>query len=199
MLTFPDLDKLRDRYDELSFQEFRSWCQQIAATWPEQAYWDAPAVSRFLDFTQADDVVELGGWDGALAQAVMRPGMDWLNLEVTEVPQVCTFPDFHLKVLEDWPWTWDDWGDVLIMSHVIEHMSVEHLRSLLRRCESRAVYVDAPLSEESGTNWRGSPTSHILPLSFIEVDALFFEHGFDRIHTEYTPAANVGSTIRWYA
>ena len=59
-------------------------------------------------------------------------------------------------------WEYDHFaGDLLVLSHVIEHLSVGHAERLIAvfpRFE--AVYIDAPLL---GDVWKNSTTAHVLP------------------------------------
>ena len=196
-MNVADLDKYRDQYDDLTFQEHQALYQRVVEEYPEQSFWSAPECARFLEFVQPQRVVEIGGWDGGLAEASYFLDR-WVNLDWADVPQVCRKPGYQYVILQDFVWTWTEWGDAVVMSHVLEHMSEEHLRNLLSVMDARAIYVDAPLSEDHRIEWRGSLTAHVLDLSFREVDEVFREYGYARTFSAPSKANSFPSTVRWY-
>lgn len=190
-------EQYRNAYDRLSFAEHQALYGQVAAEFPEQSYWNAVEVERFLRHYYPECVVEIGGWDGGLANTVPYSGT-WTNLELADVPQVCAKPGYRRVVLTDWLWNRGAWGDAVVMSHVIEHMSEDHIRRLLGSFEGQPVYVDAPLEEDKWTNWKHSTTTHVLGHSFSALDVLFAEHGYQVAYKADSKVNPFPSVIRWY-
>ena len=197
----PELDAYRLAYEYLPFSKHQAMYRRIGEVYPEQAFWNAEDCAAFLARYRPAQVFELGGHDGGLAAAVLPQATSvewWLNLEIVRCEQRCDDPRYAAFVLTDWAWTYPLHCDALILSHVIEHLSEGHVRSLIRACHADAVYVDAPLQEHARSSWRGSVTAHILPHSMQELDALFAEQGFSVSHAASSNQHGFECRTRWY-
>lgn len=172
-------DEWRARYDTLTFHEHQQINAEWAIQYPHQRSFDTDAVASFLGEHQPGSVVELGGWDGALAAEMLYrfPVVEtWVNYDITpNVPQVCADTRYERVVLDDWAWNREARADVLIASHVFEHMRAGQIRLLLDRWDIDSVYVDAPVN---GGVWDGYHGSHILELDQAGLVALVESCGF---------------------
>lgn len=167
-----DWDRWRARYDAMSFREHQEFNRQVSLQYPEQRCFNADAVRDFLHKTKPERVLELGGWDGGLAAEVL-PGFPniskWVNYDITPLAaRVCDDPRYELVVVSDWPWKLPQAGDVLIASHVLEHMLMSEIEHLLSEWDVRAVFMDIPIG--SGTPvWHGYEGTHILEVGSTEL------------------------------
>lgn len=184
-VSISELDTFRERYrrGDLSFEEHVDFYDLIVQVAPEQNYWSLGLVNEFLQWAQPRLVFELGGWDGGLADAVLlwHPGIQaWVNQEIARVPQVCTDPRYSYDQPDTWAWSQPiDGFDAVIASHVLEHLTVEHLSMFLRSLAAvNYAYVDVPLPEKA-TNWMGTTTTHILDLSISEFDGVWEDFGWE--------------------
>lgn len=162
-------DEYRAAYDTLTPAEHSEWYDRIAEEYPEQRYY-SPWLVRPL---ASGRVVEVGGWRGELARDVLFGASveSWTNYEICRwaaMSPVCLDP----KYVSVWDpirfaWEHDEFsGDLLVLSHVLEHLSVRHAEALIGVFPRFGrVYVDAPLL---GDVWRGSTTTHVLPWSWDE-------------------------------
>ena len=197
-----ELDWYRLHYDELSFAEHREMYERIDSLYPEQSFWNAADCIEFVRHFEPKNVVEVGGHDGGLAGAVLAEVpeiVSWTNLELTEATQVCTDPRYRLVLLEDW-WLGQTFGDAVVLSHVVEHLSVAKLRELVVALlpHHPDVYVDAPLPESGGVSWWGTETAHVLPFSMAALDALFVDYGWRQVHAAESVECGFPCRTRWY-
>lgn len=193
-----DLDGYRHGYAEQPFAWHQEFYGQVAAAYPRQNYWDGEAVSGFLEWARPLTVVEMGGWDGALAAAVLpaHPAVGrWDNYELADVPCVCSHLAYRHHLLGDWLWTVPITGDAFVASHVLEHLSEDHLACLLGALNSEFAYVDVPLGEQP-MSWMGSPTAHVLGMSIGEFDGEWERRGWT-IQRRIRREGLVPSHVRW--
>ena len=176
-----DWDAWRRDYDTMSFSEHQAFNQRVAEQHPDQQHWNAAACARFLDDRRPWTVIEIGGWDGTLAAAMLAQAPwvhAWTMYDITDVPQACDDPRYWPVVLTGWPWEKRELrADALILSHVVEHMRVAQFERLLARFTGDAVYVDAPLPDVN-PSWDGYPGTHIIEVGAIEVAEVLAVHGF---------------------
>lgn len=167
-----DFNGWRESYDAMSFEEHQEFNKQIAAEYPNQRCWNDQQVGKFLRHYLPGSVVELGGWDGSLAN-VMLPRfpetVTWVNYDITpDVPQVCGDSRYEQVTLDDWPWKRKAAGDVLLASHVFEHMLSHEIVALLDAWDVAAVFMDAPIPSGS-TSWNNYEGTHILEIGGTEL------------------------------
>lgn len=157
-------DTWRERYDRMTFREHQDFNSELAVLYPVQRSFDPTAAHKFLSTRNPRQVVEIGGWDGALAAQMLELFPDiktWVNYDITpNVPQVCDDRRYHRVVLVDWPWKCSIRGDALIASHVFEHMRMQEVVDTLSRWDVPSVYADVPIT--SPTGWSGYNGTHIL-------------------------------------
>ena len=168
-----DWDQWRREHHNLTFADQQAFYQRVAELYPHQQSFDALVCHEAFDRIADEDldIVELGGWDGALASSMLtRPDISrWTNYDLVEVPQVCRHPAYRLAILEDYLWSGDPIkADVFVACHTIEHLTSEELEKLFDWLRVKYVYLEAPLKLEP-YDWTGYPGSHILEIGWNEV------------------------------
>jgi hypothetical protein len=173
-------DQWRADYDRMSFADHQAFNQHVATLHPEQRSYNVAATRQFLKERQPRTVVEIGGWDGALADLMIDEFYcikRWTNYDITDVPQACDAPAYERVVLDDWPWNRTLEADALIASHVLEHMKLAEVAKLLNVWSVDSVYVDCPIG--GGTDWAGYHGTHILEASVTQLLDTFHARGFE--------------------
>lgn len=178
-MTVLDWNQWRADYDKMSFAEHQAFNAECLKQHPVQQSFDTRAVDAFVQVHKPRTVVELGGWDGALADKILWKNkhiIEWRNIDITpDVPQVCLDDRYSVEVLSDWPWRQQVQADALIASHVFEHMKLAEIEWLLTEWEFDRIYADIPLYTEA-TDWDGYEGSHILEVSMGELVTALHAH-----------------------
>lgn len=189
-LTEPDWDAWRENYPVTTFAEQQEFLQSTVVQFPHQRHFDVD--EAYAAFALIDDprtVIELGGWDGALAWFMLLSNEieSWVNYDIVAVPQVEQLNGrYRTKLLSDYIWKQPITADVFVGTHVIEHLSEDHLRQLLVAIETRWIYFEAPLLSD-GESWEGYGGTHVLELSWPEVEVLVDSHGYEIVRSnKYT-------------
>jgi hypothetical protein len=208
VLRTPALDAWRDSYTsgDLRIEDHRALYERVAAEYPEQNYYALPLVLDFLRWANPATVLEMGGWDGALARDVFdrREGADivmWQNHEVVGVGQVCDDTRYFRVVDTDlFLWEYDALSaDAFVASHVLEHLTADDLMALITQLALSNidfVYADVPLGIK-GQDWRGTTTTHVLPWSISEFDQEWYDAGY-KIVRKARRDGPVPSFVRFY-
>ena len=200
-----DWDEWRSRYSSMTYAEQQAFYSEVWKHHPSQLHFDAGAALAFMRalpvMPRPMRVVEIGGWRGELAEALipyLPASWSWLNLEICReaaAASVCQQPAFRAVSPESWPW--EDLptlagADILVASHVIEHMSVEHLEALVDSlATARWMFLASPLPQSGTPDWAGYNGSHVLPLSLDGVTDLLADRGWD-------PFASAGTDSRTF-
>jgi hypothetical protein len=187
-------DYWREAYHDLPYRAHQLFYNMVAETFPHQDKADREAVESAL--IHASVVVkkplmvwELGGWNGALARDMARRFGDdikiWRNVEICETAirhswDCSTVP----RMLDPYApcipskWIWEYPRDakgyhIAVLSHVIEHLSWEHLHQLLLMLDGIPwIYIQTPDSLGQGphpTGWRGTMSTHKLEVGLSDV------------------------------
>lgn len=177
-----DWDAWRAEHAEMSFHDQQLFYQRVAREHPEQQHFDLAEAAATFDLinTPGATVVELGGWNGALASRLLSkfPISSWTNYDIVGVPQVCDHPRYQLVVLDDYFWKLPARpADAFVATHTIEHLTGEELEMLLDALLVDFIYLESPLGSE-GQSWAGYPGSHILELGWREVRQLISDMGY---------------------
>lgn len=200
-LNSTDLDAWRQRYlaGDTTIPDHRALYGRIVAEYPEQRHFAADLVLEAVRLAHAETVVEIGGWDGELAEEVLRSCASirhWTNYEIAPVEPVCGRKRYeHVEVVEHYPWERDLVGDLFVASHVLEHLTRKHFEALLDALHFRWAYVDVPIGPERST-WGGSMTTHVLDLTIGEFDAAWLERGWQIIRRYPRPGEGYISRAR---
>ena len=117
-----------------SFDDQQRFYRLVADLYPVQQSFDPLLATNAFDAIHGADlnVVELGGWDGKLAQNMLHRTdvATWTNYDLVEVPTACSQPGYQMVVLEDYLWTNPIRGDVFVATHMIEHIRFRELLDL---------------------------------------------------------------------
>jgi hypothetical protein len=172
----------------MTFAEQQAFYEDVARAHPVQRDWNEEACWRFLSERLPAEVVELGGWDGSLAAAMLdrAPFIRWWsNYDIVAVPQVCTDRRYGLVVPDEpaWQGLAPIPADALIASHVVEHLRVAEVEALVSAWAPRSIYLDTPL-EARATDWRGYEGSHVIEVGSEELLARLDALGYTATHTE---------------
>lgn len=177
-----DWNQWRRDYLTMSFAEHQAFNEGCGFLHPNQQHFDAVACEAFLEQRQPLTVVEVGGWDGALAALMLDavPSIrSWVNYDITPgVKQVCDHPAYRLEVLDGWPWEIDVTADCLVASHVFEHMVSADVAALVDRWDVASVFVDCPVPRQA-RSWDGYDGSHVLEVGSLALLELFASLGYD--------------------
>lgn len=199
-------DLFRARYDTLTPADHAAVMAEFYSYSPVQSHFTLPAILDFFSAYPASRVIEVGGWDGKVASAVLiaHPEIThWTNYEVC-CPAALAFacpryetPDVTSTFVWDLPLSIARY-DTLFASHSLEHMKAANIRALLARLpDVRAVYVDAPLpADTQDHHWPGYVGSHVLEIGHVQLEALFTEFGFSCERHMTSPT--FGDSIRWF-
>lgn len=178
-----DWDAWRNAYPTLTYAEQQAFHSDLYAQHPNQRHYNERLVAAAIKRVQPTTVIELGGWDGELAHAMLNqyPTIEeWTNVEVCREAARAgdgINPRYHAPILNDWYWTHTWEADLFIASHTIEHLTAEHLDRTIAATKAQALFLDAPLQDE-GLTWRGSTTTHILNIGWRDVTQLCARHGY---------------------
>lgn len=183
-------DNWRERYNALTDQEQRDYYNAIEKRHPNQRHFNLEAISRFLAEREGVDVLEIGGWDGELADTILaaNPRIKfWENRDICgalKARQVCRDKRYQFRVMDQFRW-WESEAppaaDTLIASHFIEHISDEDALNLFRWIGAGAikhVLLDAPIDRVRLGEWGGYQGTHILTMSWAGITSALADYGF---------------------
>lgn len=172
-----NFDAYRDTYRLLSFEDLRRINKVWAAKYPNQHFADSSFVIKALRKTISDlrrdgiHVVELGGFNGALALKVLQhfPNSTWLNFDIGEHRPVAGLDRYRYKeqVLTDHLWESKpniDGSDVFVSTNTLEHFPDDQFQKIIDYVTQKHVsylVLEIPISE-NGQEWRGYNGSHML-------------------------------------
>jgi hypothetical protein len=189
-----DWDLWRGLYDRLDWEDQKRFYARVAALLPDQAIAAHRLADEFFTLLAVEghspSVLELGGWDGALAAAMLaaHPALpSWLNLEVAEPPlhdPACHDPRYSAAIPVDFAWRLPaetfEGREALVASHVLEHLRFREIGQLLERMpDLRWCFVEAPIRErDRARGWYAYQGSHILEVGWIRLEEFFARFGF---------------------
>jgi hypothetical protein len=181
-VTF-DCDAWRAAYPTATYAEQQAAHSEMYAGYPEQRHFDAGLVASAIERVGPERVVELGGWDGELAERMLDrfDGIaSWRNVELCREAAAAgagRHPRYDADEVGDWYWTreWD--CDLFVASHTIEHLSAEHLGLVLDATRAEALFLDAPLAD-GPTEWAGVSAMHVLEFGWLGVTAMCRRRGY---------------------
>jgi hypothetical protein len=202
--TAIDWNHWRSTYTDKTYPEHQAFYSEVFAHHPVQCHFNPMLADKAIRETNPTTVVELGGWDGELAELMLEkhPAIDrWTNVEICrEARERGTHPRYEAPEVGDWYWTRTWTADLFVSSHAIEHLTAEDLDRTIQATDAQAIFLDAPLFDEP-MDWENFPGTHILPLDWGGVDSILTNHGYalDWTVTHRTPDASGGqATARLY-
>lgn len=149
-----DFDIWRDKYDSMDVASMRSFYDMLHSDHPEQSHFDLRAVCSWLRSLPSNpSILELGGYDGELAEKCIGQYGSWVNLEISSVDSRSGLDHRYVKqTLHSFPWECElPKCDGFIASHSLEHLSDDHAYLMLSRIDCDNVYIDMPLGNPTGT------------------------------------------------
>ena len=178
MPTALDWDAWRANYQSMTYADQVAYHSAIYAQYPEQRHYDASLVRLAINDTDPTTVIELGGWDGELAEQMLNERdsiQSWVNIEICAEASTAGrgrhprygAPELMCHYWHAGPWT----CDLFVASHVIEHLTVSDLEQTIASTKAKFIYLDAPL-EEHPTSWAGFTGTHILQTGWRGVDQI---------------------------
>lgn len=182
-------DGWRQSYDRLTFQDQKDFYRDCAVLYPCQQHFDLEAAREFFDRYRPRTVLELGGWDGALASQILADHDEilcWRNHDLVAVPQIPTDPRYELNELFEPLWEGRGYlyADAFVATHTIEHVKARELGRLVAKLHVKACLIEAPL-DDSPLDWRGYDGTHVLELGWEGVDALFGTYGYETERSDH--------------
>jgi hypothetical protein len=190
-LTTLDWDAWRTAYPHLTYTQHQDFYSLVYAQHPEQRHYSTEHVEQAIEQINPRTVVELGGWDGELAHTMLEQYPDirlWRNVEICREAAAAgedRHPRYDAVLTNDWYWnkTWT--CDLFVASHVIEHLSRQHLDAMVGATNAKALYMDAPLTDQP-YQWQGFTGTHILNYGWAGITRTCKTHGYtlawDRTH-----------------
>lgn len=182
-----DFNRWREAYDAMSYADHVAFYDTVWERYPSQQHFDADSASRFFDLYSPRRVVEVGGWQGELADRMLASNpciQDWTNYEICRGAVDHSVPKdvrYAAVALDDWVWNrpWLFEGvDTLVASHVIEHMRARDLEALVGCLDDvQHAFIASPLSGYPAS-WEGYNGSHILEIGWDGVDEIMSRRGF---------------------
>ena len=194
-----EFDKWRALYPWMTHAEQCDFYNQMVEFWPDQKCYDAEPVVELVKSLLQDKehirIVELGGHDGALAAEVLSQFSGicgWVNFEISNEVVRASVANYGVDKTDTRYWVRDlldnpmwvdhhsnEYCDLFIASHVIEHLSLTHFCRLAEWLRGvPVVHFQAPLNPTRGNDWSGYVGSHILPVGWTGVCEVMRENCF---------------------
>ncbi len=190
---FDMFDEYRKGYDAYSDDEHRRFYTDFHLKWPLQRCCTFSSLRRFLGDHRKALVIEMGGWDGWAASTMLPefPELQhWLNVEFCKeaaAATVCDDARYNVYVPKAFRWWRSEVAptasDVMVLSHVIEHIANDDARELIGSLRPLAWYIEAPLTED-GQTWSGYGGSHVLYTGWRELETWLSAAGYRRVWAE---------------
>ena len=194
-----DWNAWRASYDEMTFADQQAFYDRVHEAHPEQARFSTRVLGRLLThiahIPRSDiSVVELGGWNGGFAAAMLEDYPEvanWVNHEASSAAveaNVCDDSRYTGHALEDWYWRRHYVCDLFVASHVLEHLKLADVLKVFDATHARWLYLQAPLGEEA-TDWTNYHGSHILEVGWREIGEALTERGYELLAEISEPTA----------
>ncbi len=180
-------DWWREHYNDLTHEENIEIGTLLEAKYPGQASFSFSVFNDFFRQHKGVRVLEVGGWKGELAYEMMihHNISSWHNIDMCKAAVDKTVPMGALPYRATFPSKFDWFKDprtedydVCVSAHTIEHLSDEHLISLMAHIAGIPnILFEAPIGMESG-NWDGYMGTHILKMGWNTINAMMTGHGY---------------------
>lgn len=188
-----NFDNWRKEYDNLSYSQQQAFYTQMVKDHPDQSQHNKEVVSYFLNSIDAPylSVLEMGGWNGELAQDMLfkHPNiLRWDNYEITHYAQewsICKDSRYSVNIPNDFIWNivLPEHYNIFLSSHTIEHIKGKDFITLIENLPQtiQYIYLEAPISLSStNRDWTGDFSTHILELGWKQITEILKEKGFER-------------------
>lgn len=187
-----EFDAWREAYDGLSYEEQKAFYARVGLEHPRQAGFTLDAWKTFLTgCPQPLKVLELGGWNGELAEALWDhfDPTRWWNLEIRESAvetAICHRDGYVVYIPPDFAWEAAlPPVQVVVASHFVEHIRFAELLALMENMPVTVTHmgIEAPIQDDAeGVDWTGYHGSHILEVGWRQLEVAFEERGWRRYH-----------------
>jgi hypothetical protein len=180
----------RKEYPTLTYKQHQEYAAWLYENYPNQSYFGGVFQEQIKGICRQDKparIMELGGWNGELADAVLKVETNitaWDNFEICpSVPAVCVDERYTHCAADDFVWNLDrefDY-DMFVSSHALEHLTADDLRKLLH-IVAHIPYLAFQLPFPPNGSWAGTTCFHILeltPAEFVDV-VLSFGYKLER-------------------
>jgi len=131
---------------------------------------------------KAISVVELGGYNGSLANEILSQSQSiskWHNYEIIpNLIQLCNDHRYNYNVLVNWFWSELDKKvkcDLFVASHVLEHLKKETIKLVLEKISAKYIAIEVPIAWGKQGKWTDTISTHILDIGRQELIDLFAE------------------------
>ncbi len=185
-LSYGDFDVYRTEYQNLTFEEKKEINKLVCQSYPNQDYSDKKffitAFEKIVpSFEKKLKVVELGGYDGALAKTILMryPNIEWINYDILAKPPVKGLEQYNYKLVELFEpfenvFENEEKADIFVSSDTLEHFSEEEVKSVLN------VVKDVPYLilqiytiYYKGHIWSGDKSTHVLYTYYKDIYSFF--------------------------
>jgi hypothetical protein len=185
------LNDWRRTYDELSYIDQSKMYDKLHKMLPDQHRFDPAKLGEFIEKAgNGLKILEIGGYNGALAKEFLDKYdpykiRSWRNIDISQKAieeSVCDDPRYLAQFETDFFWNleYPEEFDLVIMSHVVEHIKAENLEEFLKKAKIKYLYIDAPLPEREKPNWVNYPGTHIFEHSWEELELLLLVYKFKK-------------------
>lgn len=181
-------DEWRSKYDQLSWLQQVDYYSKLYAHYPRQDHCTlAEAIEFGKQLQPGVRVLEMGGWDGRVANILLEefPHIEhWHNMEVCRpaVDHGLKHPRYSAEVPEEFLWNLPSFpiADVFFAAHVLEHLKARQIEQLISRLDRVTdVYAEAPIPDcGQAVSWSGDISTHVLEIGWQELESLFARFGY---------------------
>ncbi len=189
-------DRYRKTYNSLTFKNKVKLASKWLLKYPEQVHFKYGPVEHWFKYIVQEPafIMEIGGWRGDLALKALRQFDQiklWHNYDLlkSNENQKCSDERYRLISLDDYLWnkTLEYNYNALIATHMIEHLSLQELKKLIKWIPQKitTVLFEAPLPLSSDNiNWKGDHSSHVLEKGWQQVIGEMKKNGFTAVYSE---------------
>ena len=176
----------RENYDKLDYNEQKKFYELMKRHFPVQRHFNRVKLLEMFPREVGDlRVLEMGGWDGALAHMLLNHFNAiryWWNIDfVTFQEQI---PRYHKVILNDFLWKFDIRQmfpfNMFVSTHTFEHLKVVDVEKVLDTIKDQAEWmlIETPLEDDINLNWKNYLGSHVLDITMDELIALVEARGY---------------------
>ncbi len=178
----------RKDYDVLTYADQKKFYELMQRHFPVQRHFNRNALLKIFPRDDKDlRVLELGGWDGALAHMLLNHFNSihhWWNIDfVTFDEQI---PRYQKIILEDFIWTYGKRlpamfpFNMFVSTHTFEHLKINDVEKVLDTVKDHAKWllIETPLEDDINLDWKNYLGSHVLNITMDELIDLVKARGY---------------------
>lgn len=183
-------DEWRNSYDDLSYNDHLEYYNQIYEKFPKQNHCTISKADLFFSaISEPIKVLEIGGWNGAVADYMLENFScikHWTNYEICQsaISRGRVHSARYMSLIPQ-TFIWDikeiPEADVFFASHTLEHMKAKQVELLISRLITiNRMYIEAPIPDSStNTSWLGYSGTHILEIGWKQLETMLQSFGFE--------------------